>query len=135
VDISDSPVDTVEHLYVRLPDEAASYELAVRFSQPQAARKSAGRIVALAWSVGPDRSRENPWWYDLNEDGRIDQTDKVICQIFEKGQSEILKDSSLSEALALSPDRIELLRQQWSDWCSYWSLWTVGEEKLTPSNS
>lgn len=134
VDVCDSPVDTVEHLYVRLPDEAGSYELAVRFSQPQAVQKSAGRAVGLAWSVGPDRSRDNPWWYDLNEDGRIDQTDKVIYQIFEKGQSEILGEFSLSEALGLSPDRIELLRQQWSDWRSYLGLWAAPEDELMPSN-
>ncbi len=134
VDAGDSPVDTVEHLYVRLPEEAASYELVVRFSQPQAARISAGRFVGLAWSVGPDRTRDNPWWYDLNEDGRIDQTDKVIYQIFEKEQSEIFGDPSLSEALGLSPDRIELLRQRWADWRSYWSLWSAAEEALLPSN-
>ncbi len=134
VDVSDSPVDTVEHLYVCLPEEAALYELVVRFSQPQAAQRSAGRPVGLAWSVGPDRSRDNPWWYDLNEDGRIDQTDKVIYRIFENERPDILSEPSLSEALGLRPDRIELLDRQWTDWRSYLTLWTVEDDPLTPSN-
>lgn len=132
VDASDSPVDTVEHLYVHLPARAGSYELVVRFSHPEAAQKSIGRPVGLAWSIGPDRSAENPWWYDLNEDGQIDQTDKVIYQIYEDGHPEIVGDSAFSESLQLSPERIELLRQEWSFWRSYLSRWSQ-EETISPA--
>jgi hypothetical protein len=130
VDVSDSPVDTVEHLFVHLPAEAASYELVVRFSQPEAAQKSRGRSVGLAWSLGPDRTVENPWWYDLNEDGRIDRMDRVIYQIFENDESYILSDSALSESLRLSPERIDLLRQQWPYWRSYLKQWNQAEEAV-----
>lgn len=129
LDFSDSPLDTVEHLYVRLPETYTSYELVLRFSQPQATLNSRQQLAGLAWSVGPDKAADNPWWYDLNDDGKIDQIDKSIFFIFDQGRTEILADSSLSSQLELGPERVELLSRQWQDWRPYLRLWNEPEEE------
>ncbi len=121
LDISDSPVDTIEHLYVPLSGEYQSFELIVAYSESQSVREPVR--AGLAWSVGPDGSADNPWWYDLNEDGRIDETDKTLYFILEEGRPEILDQPSVLEVLNLSAERSALLTKQWDLWKTCLGLW------------
>jgi hypothetical protein len=129
LDVSDSSADTVEHLYVPLPAEYQNYELVASYSDSRSVRTPVR--AGLAWSAGPDASADNPWWYDLNEDGRIDETDKLIFVIFERGRLEILDQPSVLNTLALSPERAALLAQQWDLWKTYLGRWQPADEQNT----
>ncbi len=123
VDISDSPVDTVEHIHIPLLPDSAEYELMVRINNPEVLSSGRREHVGLAWSVGEDRSVVNPWWYDLNEDGRIDETDQMVFTIFDRDQTELIDQPLIRETLKLSQERIDLLTLQWDQWKPYLSRW------------
>lgn len=79
IDYSDSPVDNVEHLYVRTDPNYTQYEIVVAFSDlddPRAVVST--ERYALAWSVREVCDRDNLFWHDLNADGVVNEADFVL---------------------------------------------------------
>jgi len=118
LDVSDSPVDTVEHLWTPLLEDVSHYMLAVRFSPDAVQPMLDVERFALAWSVGSDLSAGHPLWEDLNGDGRIDAWDSLIKALLEQndGTLEPLDPAFNEQVLGLSPERAELLTTLWPLW-------------------
>ena len=119
LDVSDSPVDTVEHLWTRLSLGYTRYAIAVRFSPDAAVPMPALEPFALAWSVGPDTSAQHPLWHDLNGDGNIDALDSFIELMLDKDNLAKLPPEFVQQNLKLSNERIELLTALWHQWKPY----------------
>jgi len=79
LDYSDSPIDNVEHIYCAADPNFTDYEIVISMNDADnlAAGDRAERY-GLAWRVtGSDRD-ESFYWYDLNADGLVDNTDLVM---------------------------------------------------------
>lgn len=117
LDVSDSPVDTVEHLWIPLPSLYTRFILAIRYS-PDASldTSTAAERFALAWSIGVDSSIGHPFWNDLNGDGKIEQMDSIIQILLDSSRLQTLPADFNEKILNLSSERIELLttlRHRW----------------------
>ncbi len=79
LDYSDSPVDNVEHIYVRTDPNYTEYEIVVVFSDldnPEATALT--ERYGLAWSVGNVTDNGNLLWHDLNADGVVSEADFAL---------------------------------------------------------
>ncbi len=119
LDVSDSPVDTVEHLWTPLLEAYTHYAVAVRFSPASAFASPPEQHFALAWSVGPDSSLGHPLWQDLNGDGKIDHLDRFIHLLLESGHLQTMEPAFYTDILNLSQERFELLTGLWHRWQPY----------------
>lgn len=119
LDVSDSPVDTVEHLWTPLDGDYTHYAVAVRFSPEAVLPAPESEHFALAWSVGSDTSPDHPLWRDLNGDGTIDALDDFIHLLLESGHLNTLEPDFYKDALGLSSERFELLTTLWPRWQPY----------------
>lgn len=122
---SDSPVDTVEHLWTPLSFGFTRYAVAVRFSPEAALPMPASERFALAWSVGPDASAQHPLWHDLNADGNIDALDSFLEIFIGSSHLKNLPPEFTQQTLKLSPQRTELLTTLWPHWKPYLSTNTA----------
>jgi hypothetical protein len=114
IDYSDSINDNVEHIYCPADPNYSSYEIVVTFSK--ASEGDGTERYGLAWKTGRADGGQNIWWDDINGDGEIDDTDRLVFAIFE-GMGQLLSENStLSEMLKLSPDRIALLTDYWQQY-------------------
>lgn len=121
LDVSDSPNDTVEHLWAPLSGDVSHYMIAVRFSPEAAGPLPVQEQIALAWSVGSDTSVGHPLWDDLNGNGQIDARDEFLKTILVQhgGNLDRLPPAFYETALDLSSERAELLTTLWSRWKPY----------------
>jgi hypothetical protein len=123
LDYSDSVNDNVEHIYFTCDPNYTTYAIRVQFNEEQPADASAEQRFALAWSIGPDRQIGDPWWDDLNADNQIDEMDKLIYFMIENSAIMKIDQTSLEEALKVSPARIQLLTDNWPVWKHYLTDW------------
>lgn len=130
LDISDSPVDTVEHIYVPLFSDYHDYELIVACSNLDVLAESQGEHVGLAWSAGADPSLDNLWWYDLNEDGLVDGIDRILFFVYDRQQWDVLEQLTTQGIVSLSEEQSALLAKQWQQWKPYLSRLQAAEEPV-----
>ncbi len=90
LDYSDSSVDNVEHIYVAADANYTDYEIVLSISdverQEEAAKTqsfdSELRTVelryGLAWNVSDRKKDDSIFWYDLNADGIVNESDIAI---------------------------------------------------------
>lgn len=119
VDFSDSVNDNVEHLYVACDPAYTTYTLRIKFNKQQPDEPSIDQRYAVAWSVGPDRQADNPWWNDLNEDNTIDASDRILYTLIESGMIDNTEIHPIAEAMGLSKERLQLLVTGWPLWKPY----------------
>ena len=119
LDVSDSPVDTVEHLWTPLSQAFTRYAVAVRFSPDAALTAPPFERFALAWSVSPDTSAGHPLWDDLNADGSVDHLDRFIRLFVESDRLQSLQPAFYEQAMGLTADRADLLTALWNRWKPY----------------
>lgn len=74
LDYSDSPVDNVEHIYIRPDGQFTRYQLVVTWSGRKV-QHVAKEGYAVAWWAGQRSQQERVLWEDLNGDGLIDHRD------------------------------------------------------------
>jgi hypothetical protein len=74
LDFSDSPVDNLEHIYVKTDPRYRRYQLVVSRSARDRSRDLA-EPFAVAWAVRGAESQHGLAWEDLNGDGLVDQRD------------------------------------------------------------
>jgi hypothetical protein len=120
--VSDSFNDNVEHIYIAPDERFADYRLRVLYSPAQAAETITAQRYALAWSVEPDASRGNQWWYDLNGDDQINTIDHLAYLVLDQ-QTDGLLDDAFAKQFGLSPERLNLLTAHWPDWKTHLSDW------------
>jgi hypothetical protein len=126
LDYSDSVNDNIEHIYFACSSDYPAYALRVRFNE-QPSDAFVEQRFALAWSVGPDRQVNDPWWYDLNADNQIDEMDKLIYVLIDNNTSTGIDKAFLEQALIITPERIQLLSENWREWKSYLTKWETSE--------
>jgi hypothetical protein len=122
LDISDSVNDNVEHIYFAADPNYADYQLVVR----QSAARPEKQTYAIAWTTGEDVSAGNPFWYDLNNDGVVNNIDKLIFFVLEQNQAESLNgliDRSMQ--IRLSSSRLQTLKSEWPKWRRHLSQWSA----------
>jgi hypothetical protein len=120
VDASDSINDNVEHIYIAADQRFESYRLVVRFSgqtiNPQQ--------FAVAWMSAPEKNSDDPFWYDLNNDGIVNNDDQLIYFLVDHNRMQWL-EVELDESV-IRPDlnRQQTLSIQWPTWKRYLTRWT-----------
>lgn len=124
VDVSDSPVDTVEHLWTPISEHYKHYVIAVRFSPDVTLPMPDLERFALAWSVSRDSSADHPLWEDINGDCKVDAVDKLLQVLLTcvNENPDILQPLLGEETFGLSPERAVLLTSLWSRWKPYQTL-------------
>jgi len=79
VDYSDSRVDNVEHIYAAADANRINYEIIVSYSDVNNIDETAVKQrYGLAWNVSPKQKDDSIFWYDLNADGIVNESDFVI---------------------------------------------------------
>ena len=132
LDYSDSVNDNVEHLYFACDPNYTAYAVRVKFNTQQPDEPPVEHRFAVAWSVGPDRQADNPWWYDLNADDKAyDGSDNLIYSLIESELIDKVEMSPLLQTLGVSPDRLQLLTAGWATWKPYLANW-VTPQTVTP---
>jgi hypothetical protein len=118
IDYSDSANDNVEHLYCAVDPNYSTYEIVVMFGEGGVGGEA--ERYGLAWNVGQADSKDNKWWYDLNDDGKVDSLDHLVFVVLEK-----LPENKmfLNEALKLSDERMTLLSEYREQWIEFWNRW------------
>ena len=123
LDTSDSVNDNVEHIYFACDPNYTDYAIRVKFNTQQPDEQPVKQRFALAWSVAPNRQIGNPWWYDLNDDNKVDVNDNFIYSLMTSGLVSKVEMSPLIQALGISEDRLNLLTEQWNLWQPYLNNW------------
>jgi hypothetical protein len=119
LETSDSMHDNVEHIYFAADPNYTDYQLIVRQSVVRPYKQN----YAIAWTAQKDTIGDNPFWYDLNNDGRVDDNiDKLIFFVLEKNQPDLLKGN---QQMGLSSDRLQILKAEWPVWRKYLPRWTT----------
>ena len=79
LDYSDSSVDNVEHIYAAADANRINYEIIVSYSDVNNVdEKAAKQCYGLAWNVSTKQKDDSIFWYDLNADGIVNESDFVI---------------------------------------------------------
>jgi hypothetical protein len=79
LDYSDSEVDNVEHIYFRVDANYADYEIVVSYGDADIQNQTAGgQSYGLAWDVKDAPNNDSILWYDLNNDGIVDESDFTV---------------------------------------------------------
>ena len=124
LDYSDSVNDNVEHIYFACDPNYTTYAIRVKYNDDQPDTSIKHRF-AVAWSVGPNRQVGNVWWYDLNTDDKVDAIDNLIYTMIDNGMVAKIDEAFLTEALKISPDRMQLLVDGWTTWQPYLKNWII----------
>ncbi|MEN6308493.1 MAG: hypothetical protein ABFD91_12130, partial [Anaerohalosphaeraceae bacterium] len=120
LDVSDSINDNVEHISRAAEAAFNYYRLIVRYSSTSSIKQK----YAIAWNSGPDNSIHNPFWYDLNNDGKINTADRLIYFLLEQNRTDILESIALVPEFSISTERLQTLQLFWNQWKRYLSDWT-----------
>jgi hypothetical protein len=118
LDYSDSANDNVEHIYCAADPNYSVYEIVVMFGEGGVGGDN--ERYALAWNIAEADSKDNMWWYDLNEDGKIDNFDHLVFAALENLED---NKSFLTQALKLSEERSTLLLEYKDYWKQFWNRW------------
>jgi hypothetical protein len=105
LDYSDSSTDNVEHIYCRADANYTNYEIVVSYSdiggpnQPDSTHR-----YGLAWKAGEREDSDNIFWYDLNADGIVNESDFAILlnnrlTSFKSPESYLLGDINIDGAI------------------------------------
>jgi len=76
LDYSDSSTDNLEHIYTPADANFTNYEIVVSYSDNDESNQTAAtERYALAWNVSQIKDSNNIFWYDLNADGIVNNSD------------------------------------------------------------
>jgi hypothetical protein len=76
LDYSDSNTDNVEHIYCRVDANFTNYKIIVSVDDADELNQAPARErYGLAWNVGKRQDSDNIFWYDLNADGVVNDSD------------------------------------------------------------
>jgi len=75
LDYSDSSVDNVEHIYTTADPNYTNYEIAIFYSDTS---NRPTQRYGLAWNVSKRQANDGLFWYDLNADGIVNDSDFVV---------------------------------------------------------
>ena len=79
LDYSDSNVDNVEHIYIPADPNYSNYEIILFMNENDDPREIAiEQSYGLAWNISDKKDTDNIFWYDLNADGIVNQSDFAI---------------------------------------------------------
>jgi len=79
LDYSDSDVDSLEHIYCRVDANYTNYEIVLSYSDITDPNQiAATQRYGLAWETSEGQDKDNIFWYDLNADGIVDDSDFTI---------------------------------------------------------
>jgi len=79
LDYSDSSVDNIEHIYAAADANYTSYEIVLSISDVGKQEEVAEtQRYGLAWSVSEGKKDDSIFWYDLNADGIVSESDIAI---------------------------------------------------------
>jgi hypothetical protein len=79
LDYSDSEIDNVEHIYCRADANYTNYEIVLSYSNVDTENQVAGtQLYGLAWNVNDAPNSNSIFWYDLNTDGIVDESDFTV---------------------------------------------------------
>jgi len=79
LDYSDSNVDNVEHIYVPADPNYTDYEIILSLNNASNPRESAiAQRYGLAWNISIKQNSDSIFWYDLNADGIVNESDFTI---------------------------------------------------------
>ena len=79
LDYSDSEIDNVEHIYCRVDANYTNYEIVLSYSNVDTENQIAGtQRYGLAWNAGDAPNIDSIFWYDLNTDGIVDESDFTV---------------------------------------------------------
>ncbi|NIP55146.1 MAG: S8 family serine peptidase [Phycisphaerae bacterium] len=76
IDYSDSEIDNVEHIYCRVDANYTNYEIVLSYSNLSTENQTTKtQRYGLAWNVNNAPKNNSIFWYDLNTDGIVDDSD------------------------------------------------------------
>ena len=79
LDYSDSNVDNVEHIYVPADPNYTNYEIVLSLNDTDDPREIALiQRYGLAWNISDKQEADSIFWYDLNADGVVNESDFTI---------------------------------------------------------
>jgi hypothetical protein len=79
LDYSDSNVDNVEHIYIPADPNYSNYEIILSINENDDPREIAiAQSYGLACNISDKQERDNIFWYDLNADGIVNESDFPI---------------------------------------------------------
>ncbi len=79
LDYSDSGVDNVEHIYAAADANRTNYEVVVSYSDANSTDEMAAKQrYGLSWNAGARQKDDSIFWYDLNADGIVNESDLGI---------------------------------------------------------
>ena len=78
LDYSDSAIDNIEHIYFAAEPNITSYAVTVSYSNTEDTDANAIEQYAIAWAVKEDTRKDSIVWYDLNDDGAVNNLDLAI---------------------------------------------------------
>jgi hypothetical protein len=105
LDYSDSQYDNVEHIYCPVDPNYTVYEIVVASADET---NASGERYGLAWQVAEGTGKDSLWWYDMNNDGKLDVKD--VTALFEKigTEGEILGDIDMDGKISIEDMKIML---------------------------
>ena len=79
LDYSDSNVDNVEHIYIPADTNYSDYEIILSMNENDDPREIAiAQSYGLAWNISDKQDNDSIFWYDLNADGIVNESDFAI---------------------------------------------------------
>ena len=79
LDYSDSSVDNVEHIYCRTDANYTNYQIVISHSDIDDSNQILPtQRYGLAWSISDAPNSNDIFWYDLNADGTVNDSDFII---------------------------------------------------------
>jgi hypothetical protein len=79
LDYSNSSVDNLEHIYCQVDANYTNYEIVVSYSDiDDTSQLPATHRYGLAWNIAEIENRDSIFWYDLNADGIVNESDFAI---------------------------------------------------------
>jgi len=79
LDYSDSSVDNVEHIYAAADANYTNYEIVISVSDVEKEQETPKtQQYGLAWKTNAKQDNDSIFWYDLNADGIVNESDLTI---------------------------------------------------------
>lgn len=123
VDVSDSVNDNVEHIFTAADKRFDHYRVVVRFS----GKTSNPQQYAIAWTSSPEKNSDNPFWYDLNNDGKVNSDDRLIYFLIDRNRTQWLETEIGNSAIRSDVSRLQTLKTQWQRWKRYLPRWSSAQ--------
>ena len=121
VDSSDSVNDNVEHIYIAADKRFDHYRLIVRFSNEASNPQS----YAIAWMSNLEKNGDNPFWYDLNNDGKVNNDDRLIYFLIDHNRTQWFETETGNSPIRPDLNRLQTLKSQWHVWKRYLTEWST----------